>query len=87
MKLTDQSTIIKIPRCHLAATEEEIIDKEFSVILDLGIIQKSDSPFNFPLLVVKQGAKNRVCFDFRQLNKHLEGRYRKEVGRGVRKKR
>ena len=37
---------------------------------DLGIIRKSDSPYASPLVVVKKkDGSNRICIDFRRLNK------------------
>ena len=36
---------------------------------DLGIIRKSDSPYASPVVVVKEDGSNRICIDFRRLNK------------------
>ena len=37
---------------------------------DLGIIRKSDSPYASPVVVVKKkDVSNRICIDFRRLNK------------------
>ncbi|KAK3783846.1 hypothetical protein RRG08_031687 [Elysia crispata] len=44
--------------------------KELPQMKDLGIIRKSDSPYVSPVVVVKKkNGSNRICIDFRRLNK------------------
>ena len=35
-------------------------------------ITRSTGPFNTPIVVVEQRGESRVCFDFRELDKHVE---------------
>ena len=44
------------------------LKKELQQMKDLGIIPKSDSPYASHVVVVKDGS-NRICIDFRRLNK------------------
>ncbi|XP_064475154.1 uncharacterized protein LOC135389103 [Ornithodoros turicata] len=47
----------------------ETIEEEVQNMLRLGIIEKSNSPYNSPVLVVrKQDGTHRLCVDFRRLN-------------------
>ena len=46
------------------------LKKELQQMEDLGIIRKSDSPYASPVVVVKKKDEgNRICIDFRRLNK------------------
>ncbi|KAK3791639.1 hypothetical protein RRG08_058021 [Elysia crispata] len=46
------------------------LKKELQQMEDLGIIRKSDSPYASPVVVVKKkDVSNRICIDFRRLNK------------------
>ena len=46
------------------------LKKELQQMEDLGIIRKSDSPYASPMVVVKKkDGSNRICIDFRRLNK------------------
>ena len=46
------------------------LKKELQQMEDLGIIRKSDSPYASPVVVVrKKDESNRICIDFRRLNK------------------
>ena len=46
------------------------LKKELQQMEDLGIIRKSDSPYASPVVVVKKkDGSNRICIDFRRLNK------------------
>ena len=46
------------------------LKKELQQMEDLGIIRKSDSPYASPVVVEKkEDGSNRICFDFRRLNK------------------
>jgi hypothetical protein len=38
----------------------------------MSAITLSTSPFDTPIVVVEQKGKSRVCFDFRELDKHVE---------------
>lgn len=46
------------------------IEKELQQMLDLDIIEPSESPYSSPMLIVKKkDGGNRICLDFRKLNK------------------
>lgn len=48
---------------------KEIVEKEVEEMLRLGVIEKSDSPYNSPLVLVKKPDKSyRACIDFRRIN-------------------
>ena len=50
--------------------KREIIDKAVKEMLDAKIIERSQSPWSFPLVVVKKkDGSDRMCVDFRTLNK------------------
>ena len=50
--------------------KRQIIDKAVKEMLDAKIIERSQSPWSFPLVVVKKkDGSDRMCVDFRTLNK------------------
>ncbi|XP_064470265.1 uncharacterized protein LOC135385018 [Ornithodoros turicata] len=56
----------------LPYTVRQTVEREVKEMLRLGVIEKSKSPYNSPALLVKKpDGSNRLCIDFRQLNKHL----------------
>ena len=49
---------------------KEALDKEIDLMLSLGVIEHSTAAYASPLVIVKKSdGSNRVCVDFRQLNK------------------
>jgi len=49
---------------------QETVDKELENMLQMGIIEPSTSPYASPIVVVrKPDGSNRVCVDYRKLNK------------------
>ncbi|XP_075737410.1 uncharacterized protein LOC119162224 [Rhipicephalus microplus] len=49
-----------------------IIEEEVAEMLKLGIVERSDSPFNSPVIAVrKPDGTHRLCIDFRRLNEVL----------------
>jgi len=49
---------------------QEVVDKELETMLKMGIIESSSSAYASPIDVVKKpDGNNRVCVDFRKLNK------------------
>lgn len=48
------------------------VEIEVQAMLSLGRIERSNSPYNSPTLLVKNpDGTNRFCVDFRQLNHHM----------------
>ena len=48
----------------------DVIDEEITKMLDLGIIEKSESPYSSPVVIVrKRDGTNRFCIDFRKINR------------------
>jgi len=49
---------------------QEVVEKELETMLSLGIIEPSNSAYASPIVIVrKPDGTNRVCVDFRKLNK------------------
>ena len=49
---------------------QEVVEKELETMLSLGIIEPSTSAYASPIVIVrKPDGTNRVCVDFRKLNK------------------
>ena len=69
IKLIDPHKVIYVPSYRLPVKFVNEIDNAVSKMLEDGVIQKSTSPYNFPLLCVpKKDATWRICVDFRKLN-------------------
>lgn len=67
---TDQP--IHVKQYPLPLAVQSAIEEEVEVMLRQGIIERSNSAYNAPLVVVKkQDGSNRVCVDFRRLNNVL----------------
>lgn len=61
---------IHIPMYRYSQVELEIIEKEVRMMLSLGIIQPSSSPWSASIVAVnKKDGEKRICIDFRELNK------------------
>ena len=60
---------IKIPPRRAGLPKVEIIREEVNAMLDQGIIRPSQSPYTFPVVLVKKtDGIVRVCIDYRKLN-------------------
>lgn len=61
---------IYIPQYRLSQKEKEFIDNEVKELLEADIIERSNSEWSFPIILIpKSDGSKRVCVDFRQLNK------------------
>jgi transposase InsO family protein len=68
IKLTDSKPIRSRPY-PVPHALRETIKKEVKTMLDLGVIEESESPYASPLcIVVKPDGTNRCCVDMRKLN-------------------
>ena len=48
----------------------EELKQDMEQMLDMGVIRKSDSPYSSPIVIVrKKDGSNRICIDFRRVNK------------------
>ena len=57
---------------RLPINKRPVVEKCLKEMLDSGIIERSRSPWSFPLVVVdKKDGSKRMCVDFRSLNKIL----------------
>ena len=60
---------INLPQYRLSRVQQAVVDKEIHTMLQLGVIEESISPWNFPVLVIpKKDDTLRFCADLRRLN-------------------
>ena len=58
---------------RIPINKRQVVDKAIDEMLDAKIIERSRSPWSFPLVVVdKKDGSKRMCVDFRSLNKILK---------------
>ena len=66
---TGDSPPIKIPPRRAGLPKVQIIREEVNAMLEQGIIRPSQSPYSFPVVLVKKkDGSVRVCIDYRKLN-------------------
>ena len=69
IKLTDDTPIRCKPYPLPYAMREELRN-EVDIMLEMGVVRPSTSPYASPIIMVKKkDGSNRVCVDFRKLNK------------------
>ena len=72
MKLTDD-TLIRCKPYPLPYAIREELRYEVDSMLEMGVVRPSMSPYVSPIIMVKKkDGSNRVCVDFRMLNKITE---------------
>ena len=72
IKLTDDTPIRCKPNPLPYAMREELRNK-VDTVLEMGVVRPSTSPYTSPIVMVKKkDGSNRVCVDFRKLNKISE---------------
>ena len=64
---------VSLPTRRIPLHQEEEVNKMIQDLLDSGIIERSESPYNSPLVIVKKkSGQLRLCVDFRKLNSITE---------------
>lgn len=67
---TGDANPIALPPYRLNPIKKEFLRKEIANMEDAGIVQKSKSPWAFPVVIVdKKDGTYRLCVDYRKLNK------------------
>ena len=70
--ILETDTPVRTRQYPLPFAEREMVGKEVEDMLKLGVIEKSNSPFCSPILLVKKkDGKMRFCQDLRKLNKQV----------------
>ena len=71
INLKENTNPIYIPAYRIPASQKPLVEKYIQDMIDQGVIEISDSPYNFPIFLVpkKSGNNFRVVVDYRQLNK------------------
>ena len=73
IKLKPNTQPVYIPAYRLPHSQREVVDQQIKEMLNQGVIQPSQSPWNSPLfLVPKKDGTYRPVIDFRQVNKVTE---------------
>lgn len=66
---TVDARLIKQNFYQTSPDEQEFFDKELASLQEQGLIQKSESPWASPIVIVpKKGGKLCMCIDYRKLN-------------------
>ena len=69
IELTENNPVRSRPY-PLPYAMKENLKKEIEDMLSLGIIRESNSSFAFPIVIMKKkDGSNRICVDYRKLNK------------------
>ena len=72
IRLTDDTPIRCKPYPLPYAMQEELRN-QVDTMLEMGVVRPSTSPYTSPIVMVKKkDGSNRVCVDFRKLNKITE---------------
>lgn len=71
LRLTSNKPV-HVPQYPIPLALQERVEKEVQEMLKLGIIERSQSPYHAPIVVMKKPDNTiRLCIDFRELNKIL----------------
>lgn len=69
IKLVDGAVPVKDRYYPISPAVQEIVYKEVDTMLELNVIELSESPWSHRTTVVRKPGKNRFCLDARKLNK------------------
>lgn len=59
---------IKCRHYPVSPNVQQLMYQELDRMLSLGVIEEAESPWNFPVVLVRKPGKNRLCLDSRRLN-------------------
>jgi hypothetical protein len=59
---------LKLPPYRYSPASKEYIEETIRELLDNKLIEKSASPWSFPIVVAKRNGKNRFCIDYSKLS-------------------
>lgn len=59
---------VSLPPYGASPAKREAIDRQLDVWLSQEVIEPSESPWGFPVLIVYRNGKPRMCVDYRRLN-------------------
>lgn len=65
---TGDATPVKSRHYPVSPAVQKLMYAELDRMLDLGVIEPSESPWSHPVTLVRKGDKNRLCLDARKLN-------------------
>lgn len=66
---TTSSRVVSARQCPLPFAVRKVITEEVQNMMNLGIVEQSNSAYNSPVLVIKKpDDTHRFCVDFRKLN-------------------
>lgn len=68
IQVTDEDTPIKQRHYPVSPAIQKLLYDELDRMLDLGVIEVSNSSWSSPVTLVRKGDKNRLCLDARKLN-------------------
>lgn len=69
IELQPNTKPIRVPPYRVNPLKAELIDKEIDLMLEMGVIERSNSPWASPVVLVpKPDGSIRFCSDFRKLN-------------------
>ncbi|PIK48227.1 hypothetical protein BSL78_14913, partial [Apostichopus japonicus] len=69
IKLTSDEPL-RVKQYPIPHAMKEVVQEEIDKMLQMKIIERSDSPYSAPIVIVKKkDGGNRFCIDYRQLNK------------------
>ncbi|XP_074115209.1 uncharacterized protein LOC141537903 [Cotesia typhae] len=71
IRLIDPSITVQRKPYRLSVEERQIVRKRINELLEANVIHPSNSPFASPILLVKKkDGSDRLCVDYRELNKN-----------------
>ena len=70
---TGEQYPVRVPKRRIPLEQQKIIKTEVDKMIDLGVVEPSESPWTSPVVLVKKkDGSLRFCVDYRQLNRATE---------------